>query len=357
MNRIFSILFLLPFALLSMAESGTYGFSALDLPFSAYSVASGEENISSHRDELGLSQRNPSLLLPEGKDKREASLTFINQVASSNTFGGSYMQGIDENQIWSAYFNALSFGSMDEVDQYGTMMGNEFSCFDMTWGGNYSRRLANNFTAGIGLKFLYSQIADYKAFGFAFDLGANYYNQDKQLSLSLAARNIGVQLATYSDSEDSRDRLPFNLTFGVSKKLEHAPFTLHYTYHDINRWDLNYYKSGYTENSHIDEDKLNQPIEVKWGDMFFRHMVFGIDFNPSDRFAVTASYNFRRNREFMLVDSKTGAGWCFGLTVDVRKVKVQAGYSISGRAANTFGVGLTYKFSEGVKRVEFEKIY
>ncbi|MCQ2198453.1 MAG: type IX secretion system protein PorQ [Paludibacteraceae bacterium] len=356
MRKLLTSLLALPLAISSMAETGTYGFTALDLPFSAFSVASGQENISSHRDELGLSQKNPALLQPESEDKSSAQLSFVKQVASANSFSGSYLKGVDDKQIWSAYFNGLTYGSMDETDQYGTKVG-KFSCFDLVFGGNYSRKLADHLTAGIGLKFLYSQIADYKAFGFAFDLGANYYNPDNNLSLSLAARNIGVQLATYTESDNSRDRLPFNLDFGVSKKLEHAPIVFHYTYHDINRWDLSYYKSGYTEKSQIDEAHLNEPIEVKWGDMFFRHMVFGLDFCPVETFAVTASYNFRRNREFMLVDTKTGAGWGFGLTVDVRKVKVQAGYSISGRAANTFGLAMTYKIGDGIKRVEFQKLY
>ncbi len=356
MRSLLTTFLALPLAISSLAETGTYGFTALDLPFSAYSVATGEENISSHRDELGLSQKNPALLLPESEDKKAAQLSFVNQVASSNSFGGSYMQGVDDRQIWSAYFNGLAYGSMDETDQYGMELG-DFSCFDLALGGNYSRKLADHLTAGIGLKFIYSQIADYKAFGFAFDLGANYYNPDKELSLSLAARNIGVQLATYTESDNSRDRLPFNLEFGVTKKLEHAPFSFHYTFHNINRWDLSYYKSGYTEKTQIDESKLKESIEVKWPDMFFRHMVFGLDFHPTEAFAVTASYNFRRNREYMLIDSKTGAGWGFGLTVNVRKVKVQAGYSISGRAANTFGLGMTYKIGDGIKRVEFQKLY
>lgn len=354
MRHLITIILLLTLALKSSAESGVYSLTGLDLPFSAYSVATGEENISSHTDELGLSLKNPALVTP--KLSKMAQFSFVNQIAAANSLTAQYMQSIDENQMWSAHYGALLYGTMDENDEYGENLG-EFSCVDMSFGGSYSRRLAKNFTAGIGLRFLYSQIADYNAFGFAFDLGTNYYNEEKKISLSLAARNIGVLLGKYTDADDSRDRLPINLAFGLSKGLEHAPFVFHLTYHNINRWDLNYYKSGYTESSVRDEEELKKPIEVKWGDMLFRHMVFGLDFQPNKSFALTASYNFRKNREYMLADTKTGAGWSFGLTVDVRKVKVQAGYSITGRAANTFGVTLGYKLSDGIERVEFETLY
>lgn len=142
---------------------------------------------------------------------------------------GYYRFGQDTAQALSASLRYFSLGDIQYTDldanSLGTGMPREFS-FDV----GYSRRLSRYLSAGLGLRYIHSNIAsgvsgnqasDYKpANAFAADLGV-FYTNTKELdeyrfnnfSFGAIVSNIGSRV-TYSNQR--KDFLPANLGIGAS---------------------------------------------------------------------------------------------------------------------------------------------
>ncbi len=353
MNKVIALMLSAGFAFPALAERSIYGWEFLSASTSAYTGSIGVENVSSHSMELDVALRNPALMTEDSHNT--ASLSYQNYLAGSSWATGAYSRAIDDKNSWGAAIVFAPYGKMPETDIYGNEIG-EFSATDFMAEGLYSRLLAKNFRVGLGFKLICSSIAEERSFGFGFDIGANYFNKDKNLSLGFAVRNVGVQLATYTDTPDSRDRLPWNMQFGFTKGLEHAPLKFSVTYTDINRWDLNYTKYNEVDKATIEGDDLDKLQEVNWGDMFIRHFVFGLEFVPRDEFSLIVAYNCRHGREYQLAEGRSGAGFSFGLNLNIKNVYVGAAYSIYGKAANVFGVTVGYRINrpEYVESINYD---
>lgn len=142
---------------------------------------------------------------------------------------GYYRFGQDTAQAISASLRYFSLGDIQYTDidanSLGTGMPREFS-FDV----GYSRRLSRYLSAGLGLRYIHSNIAsgvsgnqaaDYKpANAFAADIGV-YYTNTKELdeyrfnnfSFGAVVSNLGSRV---SYSNQRKDFLPANLGVGVA---------------------------------------------------------------------------------------------------------------------------------------------
>ena len=81
--------------------------------------------------------------------------------------------------------------------------------------------------------------------------------------------------------------------------------------------------------------------KIKGGDMFFRHLIFGVDVLLGKNFYVEMAYNHRRKREFTLADSRGGNGFSFGAGLKVYAFSLDLAYSLYAPAANAFSLTLT----------------
>lgn len=351
MNKVIALMLSAGFALPVLAERDIYGWEFLSASSSAYVGSIGVENVSSHSREIDVALRNPALMTEESHNT--ASLSYQNYLAGSSWATGAYSRAVDDKNSWGAAVVFAPYGKMTETDIYGNEIG-EFKATDFMVEGLYSRLLADGFRLGLGLKIIYSSIAEESSFGFGFDIGANYFNKEKDLSLGFAVRNVGAQLKSYTDTPDSKDRLPWNMQLGFTKGLEHAPLKFSVTYTDLNHWDLSYNKYKEVDKSKTEEDDLDGIQEIKGGDMFFRHFVFSAEFVPVNAFSLVVGYNCRRGREYQLADARSGAGFSFGLNLNIKNIYVGASYSIYGKAANVFGATVGYKFDRPkyVKTIE-----
>ena len=90
------------------------------------------------------------------------------------------------------------------------------------------------FHYGVAVKFISSSLVSgqYGSSGLAADLGVYYQNDPLLLTVGLSATNIGSELSYY---DGTKEALPFNLQFGVSKKLERLPLTIHLDFHNLSR--------------------------------------------------------------------------------------------------------------------------
>ena len=185
----------------------------------------------------------------------------------------------------------------------------------------WGRELSPHFSVGANLKTVFSHYDAYFSAGMALDLAGSYFNEDKNLSLTLLAKNVGLQLCAYAPG--NRETLPFDLQFAFSQRLKHVPVRYHITLHSLYRWNMNYY--GY-DNPFMETDaitgELQYPSKVaQFADNFFRHFVFGIEIEPSKYFSLQVAYNHNIHQEMKVLSRKSMAGFSYGFQLNIKGIR------------------------------------
>lgn len=132
---------------------------------------------------------------------------------------------LDDNQALSGSLRYFSLGNIQFTDN----LGNELNTFRPREFGidvGYSRRLSSKIGLGVGLKYIYSNLAGGAAVGatsykagstVAGDLGL-YYNGKNTAgsgwSMGAVLSNLGGKIS-YTDNADQRDFIPANLGLGA----------------------------------------------------------------------------------------------------------------------------------------------
>lgn len=323
---------LLPFMVCAESGKGVYRF--LNLPYDAKLAGLGGENVSLQAADVNMIYVNPALLSADVHNHISAS--YLNYLEDANAASVAYSYTPDSLNYFGVSTMFLGYGELQGFDEFGNPTG-KFSAGDFCLALSYARYLGANIKLGLSLKPVYSHIEDYSSFGLAVDVGFNFYNKEKNFSVGLAARNYGVQIKTYYDS-DQHEELPFDLQLGLTKGLDHAPLRFSVTYDRLNDWNLDYYRQV-IKSDLIGEEPDND--KIKWGDMFFRHLIFGVEALFGKNFYIDVAYNHRRNREYKLPESRGANGFSFGTGLKVYAFNLDFAYSQYAPAANTFTLSLT----------------
>ena len=132
----------------------------------------------------------------------------------------------DENQAINASVRYFSLGNIQFTDNLGNDL-NSFRPKEFGIDVGYSRKLSDKMGMGVGLKYIYSNLAggaatngsNYKAgTAVAGDLGF-YYQGTNDIgtgwAFGAALTNLGSEIA-YTDNADQKDFIPANLGFGTT---------------------------------------------------------------------------------------------------------------------------------------------
>jgi type IX secretion system protein PorV len=132
----------------------------------------------------------------------------------------------DENQAINASVRYFSLGNIQFTDNLGNDL-NSFRPKEFGIDLGYSRKLSDKMGIGVGLKYIYSNLAggaatngsNYKAgTAIAGDLGF-YYDGKNEIgtgwAFGVALTNLGSKIA-YTDNADQKDFIPANLGFGTT---------------------------------------------------------------------------------------------------------------------------------------------
>lgn len=289
------LLILTPIIAMAQESQTTYNF--LRLPVSAHAAALGGDNITLIEDDGSLIFHNPALL--STVSDKTINLNYMNYMSGVNTASASYNRVIKERASVAASAQYINYGTMKETDENNIQTG-EFSAKDISVAAYFSYLLTDHIAGGVTAKFITSYIGDYSSFAMGVDLGINYYDPEKEWSLSAVAKNLGGQLKAYNEEYE---RIPIDLQIGTSKRLIHTPFRIHATLIDLNHWN---YK-------------------------FINHVVMGVDIILSPTIWIGAGYNFRRANEMNILsdneeESKHGAGLSLGGGVNLERFKLNIAY-------------------------------
>lgn len=294
------------------AQDSRTGYNFLRLPVSAHAAALGGDNISIIEDDESMIFNNPALL--SSVSDKTINLNYMNYMSGANTASASFNRTIKERASVAASAQFIDYGKMKETDENNIQTG-EFSAKDISIAGYFSYMLTDRLAGGITAKFITSYIGDYNSIAMGVDLGLNYYDPEKEWSVSLVAKNLGGQMKAY---DDQYDRMPIDIQLGASKRFAHMPFRISATLVDLNHLD---YK-------------------------FINHLVAGVDIIISPTIWVGAGYNFRRANEMKITEtdgeSSHGAGLSFGAGINLERFKLNLAYGKYHVSSSSILINLAY---------------
>ncbi len=310
--NIFSLfLLLIPLSVSGQESETVYNF--LRLPVSAHAGALGGENITLIEDDASLIFSNPALL--SSVSGKSVGLNYMNYMSGVNSGSASYCLALNDKASVGAGVQYIGYGSIKETDADNNITG-EFSPKDIALNVYFSYMLSERISGGIAAKCINSYIGDYHSLGMCVDLGLNYFDPEREWSVSAVARNLGGQLSAYDDEYES---LPFDLQAGVSKRLIGSPLRISATLTDLTHWD---YK-------------------------FIDHLVAGVDLLLSSQIWVGAGYNFRRSNEMTILsgdsESSHGAGLCLGAGIELERFGLNLAYGKYHVSSSSILVNFSFK--------------
>ena len=205
----------------------------------------------------------------------------------------------------------------------------------------YAHDFNDYFRGGVNMKLLYSSYEQYTALAIAADLGVNYYNSEKDLSFSMVLKNLGGQVKRFTDQYD---RLPWDIQLGYTQSLNGGPFRLSITAVNLNRWKLPYY-------TRQDANDANSPLVLK--DNFvgnlFRHLIFAVEYAPSDRFYIGVGYNYKTRTDMATFARNFISGFSAGAGFRTNKFRVGVALAQPHIGGTTFMVNLSTSLYEFMK--------
>ena len=304
------------------AQGSRSVFDFLNLSSSSHANALGGRNISLVENDASLVFQNPALL--SSVDDNTVNFNFLSYMQGAKMGSAAFVKTVGTRGTWGVGTQFVGYGSMPETTSAGQILG-DTNALDMAFSGMYSYNLNEFWVGAVSGEVIYSKYGPYSSVGLATDLSINYFDEKKDFTMSLVAANLGGQVKAFADDHE---RLPFNLQWGFTKGMAHAPLRFSVTLTDLTHWSKKYY--------------YNAEKEPSFGRILTNHLNIGVDIVPTDRFYVAVGYNFRRAYELKAAGSSRFAGFTCGAGLNVKKFQLGLAYAKYHVSSPCFSVSLGY---------------
>ncbi|GHS91855.1 hypothetical protein FACS1894174_02930 [Bacteroidia bacterium] len=313
------------FSFLSInAQEGNTVFNFLSYPASARASALGRTNVSIIENDVSLIYHNPAFLGPEMN--MNVNLNYLFYIADIGMGSATFAKAMGERSAWGIGFNYVDYGKMIGADKDGNISG-DLPAKDICGNLFFSHDITDKLRGGITAKFVYSPYDQYTSIGLGVDLGLSYYNKDHRFSVGLVGKNLGRQIKAYNEE---LTEMPWEIQFGISKRLEHAPIRFSLTTINLNRWNY--------KNINGDDQKFFTTL--------LDHFILGLDFLPSDNLWIALGYNTRLGSDMKLQQGNRMAGFSIGAGLNIKAFKIGCSLAQYHPSATSFMVSLTTSLSE-----------
>lgn len=322
----------------------TYEF--LNLAPSARVAALGNNLITVRDDDVNLALANPSLLNPD----------MHQQIGFSHSF---YLAGIQQGYVaYGHYANRLhttfhggiqyvNYGEVDATDELGNIEGSfKAAEYAITMGAAYP--VNERMSIGANLKMVSSQLAGYTSWGIVSDVAATYYDTSRSFTATMVFRSMGTQLSTYQEGAEL-EPLPFEIQFGVSKRLKYLPFRFSIIYHHFNRWNVLYDDPNAEQGTiFIGELATERSATSIYFDNLARHFIFNGELliGKKENFRLRFGYNHFMKKELSLENFRSLAGFTFGFGLKVNRFRLDYGRTNFHLAGGINHLGISTNIKE-----------
>ena len=314
MKKFVFALFLGLFSTILKAQESQTEYNFLRLPVSAHAAALGGDNITIIEDDPSLMFSNPALAA--SVNDMTVGLSYMNYMKGANYMGASFTKAMSDKATLAGGIQYMNYGKMKEVDENNVQLG-EFNASEIAVEAIFSYELAKNLVGGITGKFITSYIGSYNSIAVGVDLGLNWYDPEREWSVSAVAKNLGGQVKAY---DDNFGNMPFDLQLGVSKTFAALPVRVSATLVDLTHFNYR----------------------------FINHLNLGAEVLLSESLWIGGGYNFRRANDMKIGvgddESSHGAGFSFGGGINLERFKLNLSYGKYHAASSSIMVNLAYVF-------------
>ena len=314
MKKCVFTLFLGLFSTILQAQDSQTEYNFLRLPISAHAAALGGDNITIIEDDPSLMFSNPALAA--SVSDMTVGLSYMNYMKGANYMGASFTKAMSDKATLAGGIQYMNYGKMKEVDENNVQLG-EFNASEIAVEAIFSYELAKNLVGGITGKFITSYIGSYNSIAVGADLGLNWYDPEREWSVSAVAKNLGGQVKAY---DDNFGKMPFDLQLGVSKTFAALPVRVSATLVDLTHFNYR----------------------------FINHLNLGAEVLLSESLWIGGGYNFRRANDMKIGvgddESSHGAGFSFGGGINLERFKLNLSYGKYHAASSSIMVNLAYVF-------------
>lgn len=314
MKKCVFTLFLGLFSTILQAQDSQTEYNFLRLPISAHAAALGGDNITIIEDDPSLMFSNPALAA--SVSDMTVGLSYMNYMKGANYMGASFTKVMSDKATLAGGIQYMNYGKMKEVDENNVQLG-EFNASEIAVEAIFSYELAKNLVGGITGKFITSYIGSYNSIAVGVDLGLNWYDPEREWSVSAVAKNLGGQVKAYNDNFG---KMPFDLQLGVSKTFAALPVRVSATLVDLTHFNYR----------------------------FINHLNLGAEVLLSESLWIGGGYNFRRANDMKIGvgddESSHGAGFSFGGGINLERFKLNLSYGKYHAASSSIMVNLAYVF-------------
>lgn len=278
--------------------SGAYSF--LEVPSSSRIFGLGGVNISAIDAGVLASEFNPAMLGQEHDG--EIALSYMRYLSDSNFASAAFGKSAGTRGAFGVGIRYFGYGEITRADATGEEYGT-FSPKDLAVSATYSHDITESLRGGAAIRWIYSSYDSYSAMAIGVDLGINYYDPDRDLSLSASVVNLGGQIKRF---DETYQRLPVDLMLGWTQSFPGLPVRFSVTASNLTKWHLPYYDTG-------DGTESSDPgMKQSFGSDLMRHLVFGADIIPSERFNICIGYNYKTRTDMAAYSRNLLSGFSIG---------------------------------------------
>ncbi len=308
-----------------LGGEGIYKF--LWNPVNARTTGLAGNGITLRDDDASLALQNPSLLNEAGHNKCSFNHRFFYSGLQDGSFTYAYSH-LPYNLNLHAAAQYATYGDFTQADEYGNITGS-FKASDFAFTIGASKNIYSNLSIGLNLKYISSRLERYTSSGLAADLGATYFIPEKNFTLSLVLRNIGVQLSTY---QNSKENLPYEMQAGISKRLAHLPFRFSVIFTNMQRWNVLYDDPELVDDNILFGDNLSSERSNTsiYFDNLFRHFIFNGEFyiGKKENLRLRIGYNHLLRKELSVSTYRSLAGFSGGFGIKINRFRLDYGMTI-----------------------------
>ena len=274
-------------------------FSFFNADFSATSLSLGG-NVIAKSDDISLTYKTTSLL--NQSQKNHIAFDYLSLSNEIKFFSFVYANELKNFAMCNFGLKNLNYGNFQGYDVNG-FQTNEFHANDLIFFSGVSKMIMKDLTLGMNLELLHSNYESFSALAIASNTSLTYNNKKRKLIFSLSLNNFGRQINGFTDIEE---KVPISLKFGMSKSLNHLPFTYYISLHDLQRFDI----SGPVQASQSYRD--DETILKK----MFYHVNVGGELNPFKKnLFLRFGFNFQKRYQMMLRNIPQLAGFSSGVGI------------------------------------------
>jgi hypothetical protein len=312
----------------SYAQDGSSVYNFLRYPASSRVSALGGYSVSLVERDPSLVFHNPALL--GGEMDGMLNLNYMNYISDINVGSAVFTKSFRERSSWGIGATYINYGRMKEMTPENVALG-VFSVQDISINALYAYDLSDKWRGGLSLKALYSTLADYFSFGLAVDAGLSYFDTEKDLAFGFALKNIGAQLKAYNED---RQKVPWDIQMGITKRMAHAPLRLSVTAIYLNRWKFDY------------SDNTTMTTNDGFWETALKHLVFGVEFVPSDNFWLGVGFNPKTKADMKLASGNGLGGFSVGGGLKVSRFNVGVSVARYHPSAISLMISVSMSLSE-----------